>query len=372
MGIPDSLFGSVWPSIARDINVSLHYSTYIFIIMGIGRTIANVACDKLVKRFGTGIVFLFGFLTLTAGVFGFSFSSKILAICFWGFFLGFGPGFVDVALNSYVALHYKARHMNWLHCSWGIGASIGPMVMSFYLANDKLWNLGYRTIGIILCCFVVIIIGTLSVWDKNKNQSNSEGKNEQKIQNIELLKIKGVKNNLVAFLCFVLFEIVLILYGSSFLVVEKNLLPETAAQCISLFYIGMTSGRLIAGFVTIKLNNRQIIRIGCGIIAFGIIILILPIGTIALMACFFIFGFGNAPIFPCFLHETPGNFGSDKSQAIIGLQMASATLGPLLILPLFGLLLSNAGFKIFPLIVGVLLILSIFLFELFNKKMKEV
>ena len=368
MGIPDSILGSVWPSISEDLCVPLHYITYLFIIMGIGRTIANVSCEKMVKRFGIGIVFLFGFLTLTAGVFGVSLSSVFLPICFWSFFLGFGPGFVDVALNNYVALHFKARHMNWLHCSWGIGASIGPIIMSFYLINGSSWNLGYRTIGIILCCLDVILIVTLPAWAKNKQQVNSDDKNIQKPQQLKLLKIKGVKNSIVVFLCFVLFEIVIVVYGSSFLVTDKKLLPEAAAQCLSLFYIGMTLGRLLSGFISIKLNNNQIIRIGYSIITFGIITLVLPIGAIMIKACFFIFGFGNAPIFPSLLHETPKNFGSENSQAIIGLQMAIATIGPLMALPLFSMLLSKAGFNIFPLLIAVLMMASILFFELFNKK----
>src|SRR5215510_3438620 len=150
MGLPDSLLGSAWPSISMNLGIPLHYTTYIFIIIGIGRAVANVSCDKMVKQFGTGIVFILGVFTLTVGVFGFSFSSEFINLCFWSFFLGLGPGFIDVTLNNYVALHYKARHMNWLHCFWGIGASTGPIIMSFYLRNGNLWNMGYRTIGIIL------------------------------------------------------------------------------------------------------------------------------------------------------------------------------------------------------------------------------
>jgi len=369
MGLPDSLLGSAWPSISMVLNIPLHYTAYIFIIIGIGRTIASVSCDRMINRFGTGIVTLFGFLTLTVGVWGFSFSLIFLHICFWSFFLGFGSGIVDVTLNNYVALHYKARHMNWLHCSWGIGASIGPVIMSFYLANDNLWNLGYRAIGIILCCFTAILIITLPVWAKSKRQIINGGKNIQKTRNRELLKIKGVKSVLVIFPCFALLEIVIVVFGSSYLVIEKNLLSETAAQCVSLFFIGMTIGRLLSGFITIKLNDRQIIRLGYCIFSFGIITLILPINIIILMICYFIIGFGNAPIFPCLLHETPGIFGSEKSQAVMGLQMASATMIPLLALPLFGIILSDVGFNIFPLLIGALLIMTILLFEYFNKKM---
>ena len=371
MGLPDSLPGSVWPSISMDLNVPLHYTIYVFIIIGIGRSIANVSCDKIIKRFGTGIVNFFGFGILTAGVFGFSFSSAFLSVCFWSFFLGLGPGFIDVALNNYVALHYKARHMNWIHCFWGIGASLGPWIMSFYLANDNSWNAGYRAIGIILCCLAAMLLITLPVWTKNKQQVSGKEKSAQKTRNLELLKLRGVKNTLVVFLCFILFEMVIVLFASSFLVTEKYLLPETAARCMSLFYAGVTAGRFLFGFLTIKLNDRQIVRIGYCIFAFGILALLLSADNFALLACFFILGFGNAPIFPCLLHETPGNFGSENSQAIMGLQIAAATIGPLLTLPLFGALFSNAGFNIFPLLLGAIVIITVLLFELFNKTITD-
>ena len=369
MGLPEPLLGAAWPSISGDFLIPLHYASYAFTIIGIGRFIANISCDRMVKRFGTGTVSLFGFLFLTAGVFGFYFSSTFLLICLWSFFIGLGPGYIDVALNFHVAVNYKARHMNWLHCFWGIGASIGPMIMSFYLKNNNLWNLGYRNIGIILCSFIVVLVLTLPLWTKNEKR-NVEN-NADKTLNIDLMKIKGVKTVLFVFICFISLEIIVVIFGSSFLVLEKKMFHETAAQCISLFYLGMTAGRLLSGFITIFLGNSKIIRMGFGVIAFGLITLILARNNNVLMTCFFILGFGNAPLFPCLLHETPKNFGYEKSQAIMGLQLAGATIGSLLTIPLFGLILSNAGLKFFTVFIGVLLITTVLLFELFSKKIQR-
>jgi fucose permease len=372
LGLPDSLLGSAWPSMYGGLNAPLHYAGYISMIIAGGTVISSFFSAKVIRRLGTGIVTALSVLMTAAALLGFSFSSAFVLLCLWAVPLGLGAGSVDAALNNYVALHYKAKHMSWLHCFWGVGASMGPIIMSFFLINKNSWNWGYRAIGLLQCCLVAILFISISLWGKNKSETTIE-KNEstQGIKFKELLHTAGVKQILAAFFCYCSLETTTGLWGSSFLVMEKNISPQIAAQWISLYYIGITFGRFISGFLTMKLNNRQMVRLGQGLIACGIIALMLPIGKVLLLPGFFIIGLGCAPIYPSLLHETPGNFGSEKSQAIMGIQMASAYIGTTFMPPLFGQITLFLGFTIFPLFIGGILILNIIMVELLNKKVDE-
>jgi fucose permease len=337
LGLPDSLLGSAWPSMYGGLNVPLHYAGYISMIIAGGTVVSSFFSAKIIRRLGTGIVTALSVSMTAIALLGFSFSGAFVLLCLWAIPLGLGAGSVDAALNNYIALHYKAKHMSWLHCFWGVGASIGPIIMSFFLINKGSWNLGYRAIGLIQCCLVLVLFITVSLWGKNKSQ-NSDEKNEspQGIKLKALFHTRGVKQILVAFFCYCSLESTAGLWGSSFLVMERNISPEIAAQWISLYYIGITAGRFVSGFLTMKLNNRQMVRLGQALIACGIIALIIPLGKVLLLPGFFIIGLGCAPIYPSLLHETPRNFGKEKSQAIMGIQMASAYIGTTFMPPLFG------------------------------------
>jgi fucose permease len=371
LGLPDSLLGSAWPSMYSGLQVPLHYAGYISMIIAGGTVISSILSERIIRRFGTGVVTAFSVLMTAVALLGFSFSSAFALLCLWAIPLGLGAGSVDAALNNYVALHYKAKHMSWLHCFWGVGASVGPIIMSFFLINHNSWNKGYRAIGLLQCCLVTVLFITISLWGKNKSQNNDE-KNETSrgLSFKELFHTAGVKQVLVAFFCYCSLESTTGLWGSSFLVIEKNISPETAARWISLYYIGITSGRFISGFLTMKLNNRQMVRLGQAFIACGIIAVVLPVKWL-LLPGFFIIGLGCAPIYPSLIHETPRNFGSEKSQAVIGIQMASAYIGTTLMPPLFGKMTSYFGFNIFPLFIGAILILNILMVELLNKRVDQ-
>jgi fucose permease len=369
LGLPDSLLGSAWPSMYGSLNVPLHYAGYIAMIVTAGTVVSALFSEKIIRRLGTGIVTAVSVLMTAVALIGISFSPAFILLCLWAIPLGLGAGSVDAALNNYVALHYKAKHMSWLHCFWGVGASMGPIIMSFFLINQNAWNLGFRTIGVIQCCLVAILFITLSLWGINKSpMSHEENKNSQGISLKELLSLAGVKPILVAFFCYCGIELTVGLWGSSFLVFEKNISPEKAAQWISLFYIGITSGRFVSGFLTMKLSNRQMIHLGQTFIACGIIALLLPFGSILLLPGLFIIGLGCAPIYPSFIHETPRNFGADKSQALIGLQMASAYVGSMIMPPLFGQMASFLSFNIFPFFIGAMLLLNILMVEMMHKR----
>ena len=369
LGLPDSLLGSAWPSMYSGLYIPLHYAGYVSMIVAGGTVISSFFSERIIRRLGTGVVTALSVFMTAAALLGISFSSAFPLLCLWAVPLGLGAGSVDAALNNYVALHYKARHMSWLHCFWGIGASLGPIIMSFFLIYKNSWNQGYRTIGLLQCCLVTILFISISLWGKNKSQNNNE-KNEtpKGISFKELIHTAGVKQILIAFFCYCSIETTAGLWGSSFLVMEKNIPPEIAAQWISLFYIGITSGRFISGFLTLKLNNRQMVRLGQGLIACGVIALMLPVSRLLLLPGFFIIGLGCAPIFPSLLHETPKNFGNEKSQAIMGIQMASAYIGTTFMPLIFGQITVYLRFFIFPLFIGGILILNIIMVESLNKR----
>jgi fucose permease len=366
LGLPDSLLGSAWPSMYNLLNVPLHYAGFISMIIAGGTVVSSIVSERIIRRFGTGIVTAMSVLMTAAALVGFSFSHVFWTLCLCSIPLGLGAGSVDAALNNYVALHYKARHMSWLHCFWGVGATLGPIIMSAFLINKDSWNGGYRTIGIIQWCLVAVLFASLPLWKNNKAQETAKQQNPIKLK--PLFHVAGVKPILIAFFCYCAIETVTGLWGSSYLVMAKKVSPETAAQWIALYYFGITSGRFVSGFVTMKLSNRHMIRLGQTLIGSGIIVLVLPFGNSTLLPGLFMIGLGCAPIYPSLLHETPKNFGGEYSQAIMGIQMASAYIGTSLMPPVFGQLASHTGFHIFPLFIGTVLVIKIIMIETLNRK----
>jgi fucose permease len=366
LGLPDSLLGSAWPSMYNSLNVPLYYAGFISMIIAGGTVISSVLSERIIRRFGTGIVTAVSVLMTAAALAGFSVFHSFLALCLLAVPLGLGAGSVDAALNNYVALHYKARHMSWLHCFWGIGASLGPIIMSAFLISRGSWNSGYGAIAVIQFCLVVFLFVSLPLWKKSGSAENHSRRNSVKFS--ELFQTTGVREVLTAFFCYCTIEATTGLWGASFLVEERGISKEIAAQWIALYYIGITSGRFISGFITLKLNNRQMIRMGQIIIGCGIIVLVLPFGNATLLPGLFMIGLGCAPIYPSLLHETPKNFGGEYSQAMMGIQMGSAYIGTTLMPPVFGWLASRMSFNIFPVFIGGILIIKIAMVEVLNKK----
>lgn len=371
LGLPDSILGSAWPSMYESLNVPLHYAGIVSMIVAGMAVISSIFSEKIIRRFNTGIIVLVSVLITAAALVGFSLSQTFLILCFFAVPLGLGGGSVDAALNNYVALHYKAMHMNWLHCFWGIGASLGPIIMSSFLMSGNSWNSGYRTIGIIQFCLVLILFISLPLWDKNKPKENTVKHKSIKLN--KMFSIAGVKESLTTFFCYCTIETVTGLWGASYLVMERGISPEIAAQWIALYYIGITAGRFLSGFITLKLNNKQMIRMGQIIIGCGIVIIVLPFSDAALLNAtllpgLFIIGLGCAPIYPSLMHQTPENFGKEYSQAIVGMQVGSAYVGTTIMPPVFGWLTSYLSFSIFPVFIGAVLLVKIILVEVLNFK----
>lgn len=345
LGLPDSLLGAGWPVMHTELGVSVSFMGIISMVISGGTIVSSLLSDKLTHKFGTRAVTVASVLLTVAALFGFSFSGSFSMLIIFAVPYGLGAGAIDAALNNYVALHYKAKHMSWLHCFWGVGAIISPFIMSFALKNLN-WNSGYRIVGFIQLAIALLLLVTLPVWKINKTESTADTK---RVGLTAALKIKGVPFLLIGFFAYCAAEATAMYWASTYFTEVKGISGDRAASFAALFYIGITLGRFASGFITERLGDRRMILLGTGILACGIMILLIPVQSyMTAFAAFLVIGFGCAPIYPCIIHSTPANFGAENSGAIIGIQMASAYVGSTFIPPLFGLLGNAVGFSVMP------------------------
>ncbi len=356
LGLPDSLLGPAWPDMYSDLGVPSYYAGILSMIVAIGTVISSLLSGRLVSRFGVAAITAFSVLLTALAMVGYSYSDNFLFLSLLSIPLGLGAGSVDAALNNYVAVHYKARHMNWLHCFWGIGAAIGPLLMSRYLASGESWSKGYNTVGWLQLGLFLILILSIPLWVKNRNSSKNE--TEKQFSYRELLSTPGLKQMLIVFFSYCALEASFGLWGASYLVFVRDFSPGKAAGLISFYYIGITLGRFLSGIISMKWSNKRMVYSGQVIIALGLLVILLPYDQL-LLPGFFLVGLGCAPIFPSLLHETPRNFGEHYSQHIMGIQMASAYVGISLVPLLFGKLASYIGYSSFTWFIGAILIVQV-------------
>ena len=353
------------------LGVPVSYAGIISMIIALGTIVSSLQSDRLTRRLGTGKVTAISVAMTAVALWGFSVSSAFWQLCLWAVPYGLGAGSVDASLNNYVALHYKSKHMSWLHCMWGVGAASGPYIMGHVMTGGGTWNLGYRSISVIQMVLTAVLIFSLPLWKKRPKVVDASG-NETEAAFLslkEILRVPGVKEVLVCFFCYCAVEQTAGLWASSYLTLHRGVSPESAAAFASMFFIGITVGRAISGFITMCLDDTQMIRLGLGLIGCGVVILFLPLGTVASLAGFVIIGLGCAPVYPCIIHSTPAHFGADKSQAIIGVQMACAYVGSCLMPPLFGLLAQYISVSLLPVYLLVLLVLMAVMHESLIRKM---
>lgn len=337
LGLPDGLLGSAWPTMRVELSAPVSMMGIISFIIAAGTVISSLQSDRLTFRFGVGKITTVSVAMTAAAIFGFSVSHSFWELCFWAVPYGLGAGSIDAALNNYVALHYKSRHMSWLHCMWGIGASAGPLIMGFVLTHGFRWNRGYACVGIIQVVLTVILLFSLPLWQKKGKETGSGVSDRKPMSLKEILGVPGVWSVMITFFCYCAIEQTTGQWAASFLVLTRGISAADAAHFASMFFIGITLGRGICGFITFKLNDSQMIHMGFAFIVLGIILIFLPFKWSAI-AGLIIVGFGCAPIYPSLIHATPAHFGADKSQAVIGVQMASAYVGTTLVPPIFGLI----------------------------------
>lgn len=359
LGLPDSLLGVTWPLMRSEYGAPMEMAGWLFMTIAGATIVSSLLTGKVLNRFGTGKVTLVSCLLTAVALLGYYLSPTIIWLFLSAIPLGLGAGCVDAALNNYVATHYKAHHMSWLHCFWGVGATLGPIIMSSFLSEDQSWRSGYFAIAGLQFGLVVILFLTLPLWNKVANQDKDtvkkidlvESKDHVTATNEKPHKRKGVKLALATFLFYCGAEAGVGLWGSSYLVNIKNLSVEVAAQWVSFYYGGITIGRFLTGFITLKMENKTLIRSGQLLALVGTLLLFLPVHSLFSLVGFILIGLGFAPIFPCMLQETPIRFGREHSQTIIGYQMATAYTGSTFLPPLLGLVASHTTIGIFPYVI---------------------
>ena len=369
LGLPDALLGSAWPTMYTEFGVPVSYAGIISMIIALGTIISSLQSDRLTRRFGTGKVTAVSVGITASALLGFSFTHSFWLLCLWAVPYGLGAGSVDASLNNYVALHYKSRHMSWLHCMWGIGATAGPYIMGFALSQGQKWNSGYFYIAVLQIILTGILVFSLPLWKGRSAGGETDSAAEGKALSLgEIIRISGAREIMLCFFCYCALEQTSGLWASSYLTLFKSIPAETAARFAGLFYIGITVGRALSGFLTMKLNDVQMIRLGQGIIAAGILTLFLPGPAFLSLAGLILIGLGCAPVYPCIIHSTPAHFGADKSQAVIGVQMASAYIGTCIMPPIFGLIANHISVGLFPLYLLLILLIMFIMHELLTRK----
>ena len=360
LGLPNVL-GSAWPVMYEGLGVSPASAGIISMILSAATVCGALLCDKMIRRVGPGKLTLISLIVTGVSLIGFSVGTNFILLCVWSIPLGVGLGFIDAALNNVVALHYEAKHMSWLHAFWGVGASIGPMIMAFFLVRQNSWEAGYLSIGLTQLAFVIVFLLTFKLWKKipSTYDDSEEVKQKKPSSAKQLIKLPGVGQSMLIFFFYCAIEATVGLWASSYLVIVRNLAEEVAALWIALYFGGITVGRFMAGFLTMKLSNKQLIGLGSALIGAGTIILFLPVPESLLLVALFLIGFGCAPIFPSLMHETPNNFGANNSQAIIGIQMAFAYMGSTFMPPLFGVLAQHTSYHLFPFYIAFFLVLMV-------------
>ena len=396
LGLPDALLGSAWPIMYQEFAVPVSYSGTVFMIICGGTIRSSLNSEKLNRRFGTGKITAISVLLTAIALFGFSISHSFLMLCLFAIPYGLGAGSVDAALNHYVALHYSSRHMSWLHCMWGLGASVGPYIMGFVLQRGEPWNRGYLIVSIIQFTLAIILFCSLSLWKKNQEEltenAASTAKQEDSQQNNslqeatseespkqeslsseapkqralslkEVFAIPGAKESLASFYGYCALEQTVGLWAGSFMVLALGMEEKLAASYVALFYFGITFGRFLSGFFTMKWKDEQMVLGGSAIVFFGIFLLFTPWSKALVLPALILIGLGCAPVYPSVIHSTPYNFGVEHSSALIGAQMAAAYVGTLIMPPLFGVLGRSFSMKLFPYYSMFLLLFMVFTYR---------
>lgn len=381
LGLPDALLGSAWPIMYQEFAVPVSYSGTVFMIICGGTILSSLNSEKLNRRFGTGKITAISVLLTAIALFGFSISHSFLILCLFAIPYGLGAGSVDAALNHYVALHYSSRHMSWLHCMWGLGASVGPYIMGFVLQRGEPWSRGYLIVSLIQFALAIALFCSLSLWKKKpeelkENSSNAPGALEGKANSDgaeapkqralslkEVFAIPGAKESLASFYGYCALEQTVGLWAGSFMVLALGMEEKLAASYVALFYFGITFGRFLSGFFTMKWKDEQMVLGGSAIVFFGIFLLFTPWSKALVLPALILIGLGCAPVYPSVIHSTPYNFGVEHSSALIGAQMASAYVGTLIMPPFFGVLGRSFSMKLFPYYSMFLLLFMVFTYR---------
>lgn len=371
LGLPDSLLGAAWPVLYRELEVPIAYAGILTFIISCGTVCSSLLSDRVTRRFGTGLTTAFSVFLTMAALFGFSCSGSFWLLCLWAVPYGLGAGAVDAALNNYVALHYPQRQMHWLHCFWGVGVSISPYLMSAALTGGAGWTGGYRSVAWLQAGLTAILFCSLPLWRRPPTApAGAAADGTQPTGLWGTLKLPGVKEVLAGFFGYCALESSTGLWASSYLVLHRGVPEVEAARWASLFFLGITGGRFFSGVIAGLLSDRNLVRIGLGVIFLGILTVWLPAPSPVPLLGLVVIGLGCAPVYPAIIHETPANFGAENSQRVIGLQMAGAYVGTTVMPPLFGVVAEYAGIGWYPVWQLLILILMTLMLERKNRRVR--
>ncbi len=375
LGLPDSLLGAAWPVMRLDLGAALDAAGMVSLVVTAGTIVSSLLSHRLIKRFGTGKVTAFSVLATAAALLGFSLAPGFGWLLALAVPLGLGAGAVDSALNNYMALHYSARHMSWLHCFWGLGASAGPLVLSFWLARGSGWRTGYLTIAIIQFVVTALLFATLPLWKSRETALGDAAEEEQAPPakgRLGVLALPGAPAALLTFVCLCAVELGVGLWSASFLTEAKGMTAQAAASGPALFYFSITVGRFISGMAASRFSPVRQIRLGGILAVVGAVLFLLPLPVFFAYGAIALLGLGSAPVYPCMVHETPRRFGAANSQRMIGLQMASAYTGSTVVPPLLGLAATQFGIGAIPALLLPLAALTLFFSQYAERAVKKV
>ncbi len=370
LGLPDAVLGSAWPIVSEEFGVPISNMGIVTIIISAGTVISSLNSTKLIDKIGVHKVTALSVLLTAISLFGFSSSSSFLVLCLWAIPYGLGAGSVDTALNNYVAVNFESKHMSWLHCMWGVGATLGPYIMGMALTGGHSFRMGYIILFGIQIILSIIIFITSPIWKVKKEDLTNTEHEKRTLSLKQIFKIRGVKQIALAFFCFCAIESTTGLWASSYLVFNRGVDAEVAAGFSALFYLGITVGRGICGFIAMKYNDKQMIRAGTLIMLIGVAVLFIPVGEYTAFIGIALIGLGSSPVFPCIIHSTPYNFGTAHSQAITGVEMASAYTGTLIMPALFGVIGREISFTLYPVFIGIILVIMYLMYEIMLKRVK--
>lgn len=350
LGVPDSLFGTAWPAIYPEFSQPVAAASCVTLLISGGTILSSLLSARLINRFGTGAVTAVSTALTAAALFGFSVSGSLLWMCAAAVPLGVGAGAIDCGLNNYVALHYRANHMSFLHCFYGVGVSLSPYLMSLTLSGESGWRGGYRIVFFLQAAIALVAVLSLPLWGRvtGAQQAVGQAPPPRTVGIAGLAKMPAVRTVWFVFIGSCALEFTCGTWGSTFLVSARGMDVADAAKAVTFYYVGMTLGRFLSGVLAGRLSGWRLIYLGQGAALAAIVLLMLPLPPALAAAGLFLVGLGNGPVFPNLTHLTPKNFGADLSQAVMGTQMAASYIGSMLMPPLFGLLAQAAGAQLLP------------------------
>ncbi|MBQ4206703.1 MAG: MFS transporter, partial [Clostridia bacterium] len=366
-----SLLGSAWPLMRLELGAPLSFAGVISMLIACGTIVSSLLSDRLTRRFGAAKVTACSVVATAVALLGFSKATQFWMLVAWAVPLGLGAGAVDAALNNFVALHFSSRHMSWLHCFWGLGASVSPYIMGFFLSRELRWDRGYLTVGLIQLALSAVLFASLPLWKKaSALETQEEARTAPKTLR-QIAALPGICYVLFGFFAYCALEAVAFTWTSTYLVNVRALAPESAARFASLFYLGMTVSRFLAGFIADRLGDRKMIRLGFFVCFMGLLLVMLPVSSpLPCLVGLTVAGFGCGPVYPSIIHATPAVFGKENSQAVVGVQMASAYCGSTFMPPVFGWVAGAFGLRLFPFALVLFAVVGFTLTELLNRKVK--